>query len=458
MFTGSEAKGAGLFRAVDDLAESVHAPAAEVAGKTKELLELGLTNQTQLTQTVRAIEDLQRVGLEGGARKIESLVERSLAAGHLVLGKGGAGASRALTGTGVSEAELAAQLGINPKQLEAELKAGKITVDEGLAAIDRAIIQGKVGELATKKFTVSDAFTDLHNSVRRLFQEQDTGPITGALHQLADDLHDGTAAAVGTQEAIQGVIDVVGSLIRGFDDVATTAAQDFKDIKETAGSAFDWIVAHDPTHSDAFNQDRLRKIHFGEHMMAQDAAYKKEHSAQATLQDLASSGASNTEIAKRAKRLGVEATLVDRPPEGATAKQLGAFREEISDYAGRSDPTGHPLHDMRTPTHQRKALHDLGADAGKALHEGAAGPQGLDAHSPSRKMFDLGVDAADGFTSGAAEGQRMTPGPTGGKSIQVHVDVGGIAMHGAIDAAELMPLLESQIADVFERVALELGA
>jgi hypothetical protein len=53
------------------------------------------------------------------------------------------------------------------------------------------------------------------------------------------------------------------------------------------------------------------------------------------------------------------------------------------------------------------------------------------------------------FQGGAANGNGGTV---------VHVDVGGIAMHGVHDMAAMRPMLESEIADVFERVRLEVGA
>jgi hypothetical protein len=49
------------------------------------------------------------------------------------------------------------------------------------------------------------------------------------------------------------------------------------------------------------------------------------------------------------------------------------------------------------------------------------------------------------------------PGNDNGGGQVVHVDVGGLHFHGAVDQHNVIPLLESQLADVFERVALERG-
>jgi hypothetical protein len=73
---------------------------------------------------------------------------------------------------------------------------------------------------------------------------------------------------------------------------------------------------------------------------------------------------------------------------------------------------------------------------------------------------------AGGMQSGAKAAEALRGSlPAGGggaandnsRSVKVDVHVGGIAMHGVIGLEDFVPLLESQVADVFERVALELG-
>ncbi len=475
-----EGKGAGTFKLIDDLAQSVHAPAEKVQGMAKELLELGLENNTALSQTVRAVTDLQRVGLEGGARKVQALVERSLAAGHFVLGKGGAGASRALTGTGISEKDLAAQLGLSPKKLEAELKAGKITVEEGIAAVDRAIIEGKVGALATKKFTVSDAFADLHNSVRKLFQESDDSPITDSLRRLTQGFEDGTDGARIMQDVVDGIFKGVGLAIDGVRKLGDV----FKDVAETTLDAWDSVddfiagVGKSQEEKEKIARDRRlanHKRHLGEAVDDQSRAFEK-------VQHLAQSGASKREILDTAKRLGIEVSVLD--PTGRTVpkgtreaisaerssggvgslvvdRETAAFTNPYAALrdAQRAGTVGASGQNAVNIDEWEPKLHKLGQEAGKALHDGAAGPQGLDAHSPSKKMFDLGVDAADGLQSGTQQAMSSSTTVNTGKSVVLHVHPGAlhVEVHEGMRAEDFAPLLESQLADVFERAALELG-
>ena len=70
--------------------------------------------------------------MNAGAEKLKRLVEQSEAAGHLILPK-------KLGGIGFDMSGLAKSLGETPAQLKADLAAGKIEVDKGIAAIDQAL-------------------------------------------------------------------------------------------------------------------------------------------------------------------------------------------------------------------------------------------------------------------------------------------------------------------------------
>jgi hypothetical protein len=453
VLTGGAEQGARTFRALDTLADSVHAPAEKVAGLAKELLELGLTKQNSLLQTVRAVEDLQRVGLSSGADRIKSVVERSLAAGHLVLGRGGAGAARALTGTGVSEADVAAQLGLSPKQLEASLKAGKISVEEGLSAIDHAIIQGKVGALATKKFTVSDAFTDLHNAMRRVFQESDTGPVTDALRRLTDGFADGTDGARQLSDVVDVAFRGVGTLI----DAAHSIGDAFADAADASFDAWDKavdaITRINPFLSDEQKTQAIAKRHVQRHAELLGDAMVKQQQDFEKVQDLAKSGASTAEIQKLAKRLGLDVSVLPpgharphtREPEGITREVPGLeVRPEEGTFSARIPPGS------------KKSLETMGGQAADSVEQGWR--EAAVQYSPSKVMMDLGSGAFDGLESGAQQGAKMfQESAPAGRSVTVHVDVGGLHVPVSVDADDFLPLLESQVADVFERVALELG-
>lgn len=448
-FQGSATKGAETFRIIDDMSASIHVPAEKAQSLAKELLEVGLEDQAALAQTVRAITEMQRVGLDAGAGKIKSIVERSLAAGHFVLGKGG----RQLAGTGISETDIAKQLGLpSTKALDAQLKSGKVTVEEGLAAIDHAIIEGKVGALATKKFTVSDAFTDLHNSVRKLFQETDTSPLTEALKDLTQNFADGTDGARQLSEAAEMIVSGIASAVRGVVDFGETMNTVF----DAAWDKIDWLGDKWATlgKSEADAKGVLAQRHAQRAAQEMGGAISQQQAAFEKVQRLAKSGASKAEIQKTAERLGIEVDVLAPGKGKPGTREPMAITKEIP---GLNVDVDQGTWSRRIT----KNMYDLGANAGDAFHKGAAGPKGVDAHSPSKKMYELGVDAGSAFPAGAKAAQEMAQNNTtissSSSSKSVRIDVGGIQVHGSIADADFIPLLESQIADVFERVGLELG-
>jgi hypothetical protein len=71
--------------------------------------------------------------------------------------------------------------------------------------------------------------------------------------------------------------------------------------------------------------------------------------------------------------------------------------------------------------------------------------------------FEQNNDTTPALMSKLNPGSLSVPAAPPSSSGTVSIDVGGIHVHGAT-AAEIMPLLESQIVDVFERAALEMGA
>lgn len=131
----------------------------------------------------------------------------------------------------------------------------------------------------------------------------------------------------------------------------------------------------------------------------------------------------------------------------------------------------------------KSKYYNAGAKTGGAFVDGAAGPKGIDAHSPSKKFEHLGRMAAAGFDGGIASSitdaasdigdlARMgTPpaaahisGARGGNSVEMNVEVkiDGVG-HGARELAEeiathLDALLPSKLTSAFEQMAMQGGS
>jgi hypothetical protein len=477
---GTAAEGERTFRELDRVAREIHMPSEKAQQMASQLMIEGLESQRAVTDTVRAVGDLQRVGLEAGAGKIQSIVERSISAGHFDIGKG----ARSLKGTGVTLDTLAEELGMGRKQFESQMKAGKISVETGIEALDNTILKGKVGQLATKKFTLSDAFVDMKNSIRGLFQETDSSPLTSAVQDVTNRFTEGTKEAESLREAFNGVMVAAGGLVRIAGDIASAFTRTWDAMVDGANAAVDAITQINPAlsaeqkHQAAIKAEianRARHGHLG-------ALVGKRDEGEEALNEAAGRGAKPEELKKIAKRydlviaagkdeVGKMLAAHAKLPEG---ERVNATKEE----GGRLQIMGYqPSGDERnvniggaSPEETRKNVENDLRKTGEAAGDGLKGgvTDKLEIHSPSAVMYDIGEHAAIGLAAGAAAaadryGRSDAPTPPttrdqGGRRVHVDVDVGGIQLHGVANAEEFLPLLESQIADVFERVAMEMGA
>jgi hypothetical protein len=130
---------------------------------------------------VAAVADLQRTGLQYGADALEAIAERSLTVGALKL------PPKSVKQLGVSLPDLYKRLAEHThqgvEQVKSELKHGTFDVEIGLQELTASITGGKVGEVAQSKLGIGDAFTDIKNDVRGMFEGIDTSPLADGIER-----------------------------------------------------------------------------------------------------------------------------------------------------------------------------------------------------------------------------------------------------------------------------------
>jgi hypothetical protein len=468
---GTSEEGERTFAALDKTAREIHMPAERAHEIAQRLMLEGLESQKAVTDTVRAVGDLQRVGLEAGASKIQSIVERSVTVGHFEIGKG----SKGLKGTGVTFDTLAAELGMGRKQFEQELKAGKISAETGIEAIDQVVLKGKVGALATKKFTISDAFVDMKNSIRSVFQESDASPLTSALQEVTGKFADGTKGAGEMKEAINDIIDITGDLVHVAWNVAEAFGKAWRAIKHGAEATYDWMEQHDPRTSPEQKRAANIRRELGDKLEDMRPLIDRRDEGISALKTASEAGEKPGALKNIAKKYGLEiaagqsevnSALDERSRAPVVDTVVAEAMGNISAAVTSMKPPS--AGGAREPVNQsfgpQDDMHALGADAAGSVQEGWKDKNKQ--HSPSAVMYDLGADAADSLAAGAkAANASMVHDPPfsirtpveGGKRVHVDVAVGGIHFQGIANAEDFLPMLESQLADVFERVAIEMG-
>lgn len=465
---GTAEEGEKTFRALDRTAREIHMPSEKAQAIAQELMLEGVKGQQAITQTIEAIGDLQRVGLGRGAEKLERLVATSVASGKLTL-RG----PRSLAGTGATFERVAAELGMGRQKFEAELKAGHISAEQGIEAIDRAILKGKVGELATKRFTITDAFVDMKNAIRGVFQETDSGPLVESLRKITQQFSEGSKGADALKTAIDDVIEGIAKIIDVTGDIGEAMANAADKARDAWDSFMTFVTKHDPLLS-AEERTRLlreREIDKMKGQLAKNVSRQQE--GLEAVQQASAAGKTPEQLRKIGAKYGLQIEAGQPALDAYRARELEKRDAQVKalQAAGIPDPdTFGPRRGQSTRVtpgadESEDKMRELGGNMAEGMRKGAAEEGKV--HSPSQVMYDVGADMAAGFQAGAASGSGMfgadsgaaagSSSSTSSKSIHVPVDVGGIHLHGTIDAEEVASLLEWQIADIFERVALELG-
>jgi hypothetical protein len=405
---GTAEEGEKTFRQIDALAMQVHLPAEKAHGLARDLMLQGLEDTKAIGAVITADAALIRTGQEQGAEKLKSIVERSLASGHFDIGrgmsgKGGAMSGRALAGLGVHLPELlgdiAKRTGDSLDTVKAKLAQGKIDTAAGIGAITDLIAKGPIGTAARSKFDFGDFTADITNSFRKMVQDVDLKPLEVALEDMSQAVGDVAAHKEGVQGLFQTIVNLTAEAI---EDV-TEFGVDFE------------IVFY--------------KIEL--------AAAPVVHVLQEINRLLGATGGmadkfADTQINPQAAHPG----LVDASGDVLPGKQLPSVEapheviaRSIEDYFSRK-------------AHEVGGMLDLRPHADGGMVQPAQG-EVLASVAPGEIILPRGTTQSD------------VGGGSGGTN--VHVDVGGIHFSGHVDSKTVLPLLESQLADIFERAALELG-
>lgn len=145
------------------------------------LLDAGVS-QAALADSIKAIATLEKVRGEETAKKVEEAIRKSAAAGKFKL------EGEALAGSGLSQAdvvaELAARMKTSTAAVEAQLKAGTIKANDGIAALN-AVLTKKLGGNAKGLQSLEGATEKFREKISRLFEDVNVGPFLELVEQVS---------------------------------------------------------------------------------------------------------------------------------------------------------------------------------------------------------------------------------------------------------------------------------
>lgn len=205
--SGTAEEAENTYRSIEGMAVAQHIGIQRALNSARELGLAGLKNEQTISDVVAAQGELQRVGLEAGAEKLQRIILTSEAMGHLVLPK-------KIGGMGFNLDDLNERLGL-PKGTD--LKKIKVDTEKGIEAIASLISHGNVGKLAASKFDLHDVETDWANVWQKLREDVHAGPLTSALRDFVSIFDNGTASGKVFHDEIvkdvNGIVEVAGKVV-----------------------------------------------------------------------------------------------------------------------------------------------------------------------------------------------------------------------------------------------------
>jgi hypothetical protein len=347
--------------------------------------------------------------------------------------------NRTLRPLGVGEDDFLKQLskrtGTDIKTLKKQLDAGKVDVDESLETLYTMIGKktgknlGGAGVEMSK--TLEARLTHLKELpelyFKKLASSEGLDSFKEALGSALDQLDPDSPKGQQIFKSLEGAFNAVGSALKDIDMGAlagnveaamVTIADAIKPTIDVLKTLGDMIQGLD---------DFLRVMndHPGE------AAFRK---AEANAEFKASHGDDYLVEARlkemlRKKRADLAAGVVEYGPAEDPTTRIDRIRKQVRAEAAAGLAAG-----------GASKAKEAGASTGTAFLDGAKGPKGIDAHSPSKKFRALGEMAGDGFIEGIASkaaavdnvmaGAFAIPAPQGGRmagsGASVSVTVGDI--------------------------------
>ena len=175
--TGSAAAGAQTLDTIRALEGSVPESEATLVDRAKGLLAQGI-DPKKLQATLLSMSNVAAAIGDQGAQKIQSVMEKSLTSGKFQL------SAKQLVGTGVTEDDLAKALGMSKTQMLGAIKAGTITAEKGIDALNAAVNAKLGGVAADKAGDFGSQMTKLHDNIGQLFEDVNIQPFLQGLKGL----------------------------------------------------------------------------------------------------------------------------------------------------------------------------------------------------------------------------------------------------------------------------------
>lgn len=244
---GSQEAAKDVYGRIEDLTGKVAISQERATGLARELSAAGITQSDALTDAIKTIGQVESVlGSEAGG-KIQTILEKAVQTGKFSINP------KQLVGTGVQVQKLYEQIAKNTgkgiKQVEAELKAGKISAEVGVKALTQVVGAKFAGPAEGQVKDFGNQLQHLRDNIGKLFEDVDTGGFLDALHDVLSVFDQSTesgkalkavltAAFNGVFSVAQAVLPYIKTGLRGLVIIGLQVAIALKPLVKTIKDAF----------------------------------------------------------------------------------------------------------------------------------------------------------------------------------------------------------------------------
>lgn len=185
--SGSAKAAAELDAAVNRVAASTSVLQPELEKMAQTLAVAGLKGAL-FEQTLKTMAAVASVAGPQAAGKLEEIAKKVTALGHFEIG------GDSLAGLGISMEDLARSMGTSVDKLKADMKAGKVSVEDGISAMNKALNTRFVAVAAKQALGFNVQIAKLHENLGKLFKGVDLEPFLKALKEVLSVFDQQTAS------------------------------------------------------------------------------------------------------------------------------------------------------------------------------------------------------------------------------------------------------------------------
>jgi hypothetical protein len=215
--SGSAAGGEEMYASIQKLRKILPESERDLSSWAAKLMGAGMTDPTSVNESIKAMSSASALmgGGEQGkaaAEKVSNLIAKSLEGGKFK------GMAKALVGTGVSADDLAKQLGMTPEAFQLAFKKGTIAADKGIDALNDVLQRKGVGALTNTMNEIPVLVRKAGEAWAHMFDAVDVTPVTTAFRQMVGVLDtakpSGQAMKLTITDAFNAIMKVAGETIR----------------------------------------------------------------------------------------------------------------------------------------------------------------------------------------------------------------------------------------------------